>query len=156
MTHAIPVVYIDETGFESSTERRFAWARRGQRVVGYTDGRKRQRTSLIGGYFRRKLIAPLLYEGTCNTTLFNTWLEQQLMPVLPHGTILILDNATFHKSTATIALVNHAGHRLLFLPPYSPHLNPIEKLWANLKRQWQYQSHLSIDTLIASSTYLGD
>lgn len=149
-------MYLDETGFEASTHRPFAWARPGQRVIGYTDGNTRQRTSLIGGYCRRRLLAPMLYQGTCNTEVFNTWLEQQLLPVLPPDSVLVLDNAAFHKAVSTQTLVNSAGHRLLFLPPYSPHLNPIEKCWANLKRQWQYQAHLTLDELIESSHYLQD
>ena len=70
--------------------------------------------------------------------------------------MLILDNAAFHKANSTRAIVEQAGCHLLFLPPYSPHLNPIEKLWANLKRHWQNNADISLDELIKSSKYLCD
>ena len=95
----------------------------------------------------------MLFEGTCNTAVFNQWLEQMLLPQLLVGSILVLDNATFHQSRRTRELVEEAGCTLMFLSPYSPDLNPIEKLWANLKRAWRHASHLSLDELIASCNY---
>lgn len=147
-------MYLDETGFESSTERLYGWGRPGQRVYGYRQGGQRQRTSLIGGYLNHRLIAPLLFEGTCNTLLLNAWLTDHLLPALPAGSTLVLDNAAFHKAASTQAIVAQAGHQLLFLPPYSPHLNPIEKLWANLKHRWRQLSLLSLEQLVQSSGYL--
>lgn len=90
----------------------------------------------------------MLFEGTCNIHIFNEWIKQFLLPILKKPSVIILDNATFHKARSTLQLVKEAGHRLLFLPPYSPHLNPIEKLWANIKRTWQYSQHLSIEQII--------
>ncbi len=65
-------MFLDETGFESRTERQYAWVMPGKRVFGYVDGNKRKRTSLIGAYRDRRLIAPWLFEGTCNAAVFNT------------------------------------------------------------------------------------
>lgn len=104
--------------------------------------------SLLGAYLNKKLIAPMLFNGTCNTSIFNEWLKHFLLPSLTKPSVIILDNATFHKARSTLKLIKEAGHRLLFLPPYSPHLNPIENLWANIKRAWQYAQHLSIEQLI--------
>lgn len=75
----------------------------------------------------------MCFQGTCNTELFNAWLEQVLIPELKPGKVLILDNASFHRSERTKKLIEASGCRILFLPPYSPDLNPIEKYWANLK-----------------------
>jgi len=75
----------------------------------------------------------MCFEGTCDTSLFNAWLKQVLIPNLIAGQVLILDNASFHKSIESQKLVEAAGCRILFLPPYSPDLNPIEKYWANMK-----------------------
>lgn len=75
----------------------------------------------------------MCFEGTCDTDLFNTWLKQVLIPNLIPGQVLILDNASFHKSIESRKLVEAAGCKILFLPPYSPDLNPIEKFWANMK-----------------------
>lgn len=62
------------------------------------------------------------------------WIEQFLIPVLQPGQVVIMDNASFHKSEKTKNLINSAGCKVLFLPPYSPDLNPIERFWANLNR----------------------
>jgi len=84
---------------------------------------------------RGRVIAPLLYTGTMNSELFNHYLEHCLLPELEQGTVVIMDNASFHKSELTEQLIKDKGCRLLFLPPYSPELNPIEKIWAVLKSQ---------------------
>ena len=68
-----------------------------------------------------------------DTLLFNNWLEKYLCPALRKGQYVILDNASFHKSAKTRELVEKAGCYLLFLPKYSPDLNPIEHCWANFK-----------------------
>lgn len=146
------MVYLDETGFAPSTHRHHGWAAKGQRVRGLQSGQQRPRTSLIGAYLQRKLIAPMLFEGTCNTAVFNQWLEHMLLPELVTGSVLVLDNATFHTSKRTQELVQQAGCELLFLAPYSPDLNPIEKLWANLKRRWRALGG-SLDALIRESNY---
>jgi len=125
----------------------------GQTLIRFPQRQKRQRTSLIGGYLQQKLLAPLLFQGTCNTAGFNAWQEQALLLKRQPGTILILDNATFHRAESTRQLVLQAGCRLLFLPPDSPHLNPIEKWWGNVKRAWRYASHLSLDAFLKMSLY---
>jgi transposase len=150
---ARPIVYLDETGFAPGAHRTHGRAVRGAKVHGQWSAFQRPRTSLIGAYGAGKLIAPMLFEGCCNAQVFNTWLEQQLLPSLPCGSVIIMDNATFHKTPKTRQLVDDAGCEILYLPPYSPDLNPIEKLWANLKRRRSYQPNLSIDDLIRSSRY---
>lgn len=77
----------------------------------------------------------MIFEGTCHSELFETWVEKFLIKELIPGQIVIMDNATFHKSAKTKELIEQAGCQLLFLPPYSPDLNPIEKFWAWLKRK---------------------
>jgi transposase len=150
----LPMVYVDETGFAPSTCRVWGRAARGQRVYGTHDAQQRPRTSLIGGYAHHTLLAPMLFEGTCNTEVFNHWLEHMLLPTLRVGSVIIMDNARFHQSARTRELIDDAGCELVFLSPYSPDLNPIEKRWANLKRQWQYASHLTLDQFIKYCDYL--
>jgi transposase len=75
----------------------------------------------------------MCFEGTCDTDLFNIWLKQELLPNLTPGQVLILDNGSFHKSATTRKLVESYGCEIVFLPAYSPDLNPIEKYWANMK-----------------------
>ncbi len=98
--------------------------------------------------------ASFLFEGTCDTKVFNTWLEKELAPLLHDNHIVIMDNATFHKSQETRDIIKAAGCFVLFLPPYSPQLNPIEKLWANIKRAWKYEPQHSLDNILVSSNYI--
>ena len=82
----------------------------------------------------KKIIAPMCYKGSCDTELFNFWVEKFLVPKLSPGQIVVMDNASYHKSEKTKKLKEKAKCELLFLPPYSPQLNPIEIFWANFKR----------------------
>lgn len=75
------------------------------------------------------------FEGYADTYVFNLWIEKFLVSNLEPGLTVILDNASFHKSLRTIELIEGAGCRVLFLPPYSPDLNPIENIWAAIKAQ---------------------
>ncbi len=115
--------------------REYGWALKGQKVIGEISGKRYARESFVAGLNNGRIIAPFCYKGTCDTTLFNFWLATFLFPALTPGHILVMDNATFHKSEETRKLINAAGCQLLFLPPYSPDLNPIEKFWANLKNK---------------------
>jgi len=112
----------------------------GQTVLGMISGKRYQRESFIAGKVNSKIIAPFCFNGTCDTNLFNLWVEQFLVPELIPGQVIIMDNATFHKSKKTKELIELAGCRILFLPPYSPDLNPIEIFWANFKKL--VQKHL--------------
>lgn len=76
----------------------------------------------------------MCYTGNCDGELFHFWLENFLVPALKPGQVIIMDNAAYHKSEKTKKLIESVGCRLLFLPPYSPQLNPIEQYWANFKR----------------------
>ena len=78
-------------------------------------------------------MATMEYRGYCNTEVILSWVEQVLVPELEVGDVVIWDNASFHKSPKIKALIEEAGCELLFLPPYSPDLNPIEHFWAVLK-----------------------
>ena len=76
----------------------------------------------------------MVFNGSCNTQLFESWVEQFLIKELTPNKVVIMDNASFHKSQRTRELIESVGCKLIFLPPYSPDLNPIEKFWANMKR----------------------
>ena len=69
-----------------------------------------------------------------DSSLFAFWFEKQLLPALPPGAVIVMDNASFHRKAQFIPVAKKYGFRLIFLPPYSPELNPIENFWAWLKR----------------------
>ena len=92
-----------------------------------------ERTSIISASQQGKLVAPLVFQGSCNSEVVDTYFEKVLLPALPPGSVIVLDNARFHQSPTTFKLVAAAGCQLMFLPPCSPDLNPIEHLWAAFK-----------------------
>ncbi len=90
----------------------------------------------------------MLLERPCDREVFDAWLEQMLCPWLDDRHVVIMDNASFHKGPKTAALIGQAGASVLFLPPYAPELNPIEKDFANIKCRRQYNAEASIDDII--------
>jgi len=76
----------------------------------------------------------MVFNGSCNTELFEIWVEKLLIKELKAGQVVMMDNTAFHKSKKTKELIESVGCRLIFVPPYSPDLNPIEKFWDNMKR----------------------
>lgn len=126
-------MYVDETGFDAPLVREYAYTQVGQRVLGERTGKRFARTSLIAGLKAGKPIAPMEFKGYCNTDVVLTWVQEMLIPSLKPGDVVIWDNATFHKSNRLTRAFEQAGIGVLFLPPYSPDLNPIEHFWAWLK-----------------------
>ncbi len=110
------------------------WGKKSEKLVGKKSGKYYERTNIIAGYINHKSIAPMVFNGTCNTNLFETWVEKFLIKELKPGQFVVMDNAAFHKSVKTKELIESVGCKIIFLPPYSPDLNPIEKFWANIKR----------------------
>jgi len=113
--------------------RTHGYAKKGNRCFGTHDWGAKGRTNVIGALLGGCLLTISLFETTINTLIFNQWVLQDLMPKLPHKSIIILDNATFHKGEEMINALESVGHTILYLPPYSPDLNPIEKKWAQAK-----------------------
>jgi transposase len=90
---------------------------------------------LIAGLLNHKVIALITYKGYTDTQVFNVCSEQCLIPVLPPNCLIVMDSASFHKSEETQEIIETNGHTLLFFPPYSPDLNPIENYWAIIKEK---------------------
>jgi transposase len=128
------LVYIDESGIEMNICKERGWSKKGEKIVGKKSGKYYERTNIIAGYNNKEAIAPVVFNGSCNTRFFEAWVEQFLIKELKPGQVVVMDNASFHKSEKTKELIESVGCKLLFLPPYSPDLNPIEKFWANMKR----------------------
>ena len=127
-------VYIDEAGFDNYLYRQHARAPRGQKIHEKVKGRKYQRTSIVAGQMGHDIIAPLEYEGTMCGDFFEIWFEEHLLPMLPEDAVIILDNASFHRKKRLYEIARKRGRKIIFLPPYSPELNPIEHFWHWLKK----------------------
>jgi len=87
----------------------------------------------IGAILDFNILNVGLFEGNINADVFHAWVTQELLHSIPANSVLVMDNATFHKRSDSIAAIEKSGHSILFLPPYSPDLNPIEKKWAQAK-----------------------
>lgn len=127
------LVYLDESGIDKFLSRNYARAPRGEQVISEIRGKKYQRVSMIAAQCLKDVLAPFVFEGTTNSKIFNHWLEKCLVPELRPGQVVVMDNYCIHKTAKTYEIIEKAGCKILFLPPYSPDLNPIENLWAITK-----------------------
>lgn len=127
------LVYIDESGIDHSIIKENCWVKKGQEIVGNRTGKRRIRTSIIAALNLDNINAPMRLQGCTTSAVFVVWTEQFLVPSLKPGQVVIMDNAAFHKSPKIKQLIENAGCSLVYLPPYSPDLNPIENYWAVLK-----------------------
>jgi transposase len=141
---------MDESGFAHDMPRRRGYATMGQRCYGTCDWHAKGRTNVIGALLGSWLIAVGLFQGRINADSVLAWTRQVLLPQLPPQSVLILDNAAFHKQADFQNLLRQAGHTLDYLPPYSPDLNPIEHKWAQAKAI-RKQTHCSIEDLFRST-----
>lgn len=124
---------MDETGFNEPLIREYGYGKKGERLLGERTGKRFTRTSVIAGLKLNKSLAPMDFKGYCDTDVVLTWVKHWLIPKLEPGDTVIWDNASVHKSQKLSEAFKVAGINLLFLPPYSPDLNPIEQFWSWLK-----------------------
>ena len=122
-----PIVYIDESGFAHDMPRTHGYAVKGKRCFGTHDWQARGRINVIGALLGTARLTVGLFTGNINSDVFHGWLVDELMPKLPLASVLVMDNATFHKRSDTKKSIRQAGHFLEYLPSYSPDYNPIEK-----------------------------
>lgn len=143
------MVYLDESGFSHDMPRTHGYSFKGTRCFGTHDWGAKRRTNVIGALCAGFLLTATLFETTINTNIFNAWGIRDLIPKLAPESVVIMDNAAFHKSDQMKKALNEAGHTLLYLPPYSPDLNPIEHTWAQAKHI-RRTTQCSIDDLFTS------
>ena len=128
-----PLVYLDESGFAHDMPRLHGYSIKGSRCYGNHNWGAKGRTNVIGALLFGVLLTVCLFKTNVNTEIFSAWMIQDLIPKLPKNSVVIMDNASFHKGAAMQEAIIKADHTLLYLPPYSPDLNPIEKKWAHAK-----------------------
>jgi hypothetical protein len=113
--------------------RTHGYSLKGIRCYGSCDWHARGRINVIGACIDMAFINVVLFDGSINSDVFYAWVTNELLASLPAFSVVVLDNATFHKRQDIQDAITNAGHTLEYLPPYSPDLNPIEHKWAQAK-----------------------
>jgi hypothetical protein len=126
-------VYVDESGISAFLQREYDRAPHGNGVRDVKRGRKFERVNVIGALCGREYFGVECYRHTTDGAFFESCFEKRLLKEIPKGHTIIMDNAAFHRKKKPRKIARGKA-RLLFLPPYSPEYNPIEKSWANMKR----------------------
>jgi len=111
-----------------------ARAKRGIIIHGTKLGKRPKKVNVVAGLMGKKHVAVQCYEHTMTSEFFEVWFEEKLLTAIPKGAVVILDNASFHRKKQLYKIAKNHGIWVVFLPPYSPNFNLIEKSWANLKR----------------------
>ncbi len=127
------LVFLDEAGAHRAMTRAYARSPRGERVHGRVPRNRGTVTTMLGAMTLDGIVAIATIEGATSGAVFCAFVEQVLLPTLRPGQVVVLDNLGAHQVVRARELVEAKGARLLFLPQYSPELNPIEEAWAKLK-----------------------
>jgi transposase len=141
------LVFVDECRTKTNMTRVRGRARRGERVRDHAPFRHAGTQTFIAGLRCDRLVAPWVLDGPINRAAFDTCIETQLAPVLQAGDVVILDNLAVHRSPRAEAILREKGAWFLFLPPYSPDLNPIEMAFAKLKAHLRRIGARTLDAL---------
>jgi transposase len=140
------LVFIDETWTKTNMAPLRGWGTRGERLRAFVPHGHWKTLTFIAALRHDAITAPCVFDGPINGESFQRYVEQFLAPTLKHGDIVIMDNLGSHKSEAVNAAIRTAGARLLFLPPYSPDLNPIEQVFAKLKHLLRKAKQRTVET----------
>jgi len=152
-------VFIDEAGSNIAMTREYARSPCGERAHGAVPRNAGTVTTMIGALDITGVRAMMTVEGATDAEVFETFLERVLLRKLKPGDIVVLDNVGAHKTADVRRLIRAAGARLLYLPPYSPDLNPIELCWSKLKallREFGARTHEALDDAIGRGMDLID
>lgn len=127
------LVFLDESGVNLGMIRRYGRAVGGKRVVDHSPLTRPRGTTLLSAIRVNKVIAQTSYPGGTTKEKFRQYVQETLLPSLNPGDIVIMDNLAAHHAPEIAQLIAQAGAQVLYLPPYSPDFNPIEKLWSKMK-----------------------
>jgi transposase len=127
------LVFIDESGARTNLVRQYGRCLRGRRLVAYAPHGHWKTMTFVVALREEGLTAPMVLDGAMNGKAFLAYVQQVLAPTLQSGDLVVLDNLSSHKARGVREAIEKAGARLMYLPPYSPDLNPIELVFAKLK-----------------------
>ena len=141
------LIFIDETGTSTAMARVRGRAKRGHRLIGKVPHGHWKTMTFLAGLSPDGFVAPFVIDRPVNGDIFQDWIERCLVPVLKPGDTVIMDNLPAHKRDTVRTTIEAAGASLLYLPPYSPDLNPIEMAFSKLKALLRKASERTIDDL---------
>jgi len=132
-TQTEDLVFLDESGVTTSLTRLYGRAPRGVRVVDHVPQGHWKVLTILGALTRDGMLATMTVEAATDSEVFAAYISQVLVPRLGPGQVVVMDNLQAHKAAGIRELIEAAGCRVRYLPPYSPDLNPIEPAWSKLK-----------------------
>jgi transposase len=141
------LVFIDETWIKTNMTRLRGRALRGQRLVEKVPHGHWKTTTVIGALDHKGMRCSMTLDGPVNRDAFEAFVQQVLCPTLKAGDIVVMDNLSSHKGIGVQQLIEAVGARLLYLPPYSPDLSPIEPAFSKFKQLVRSASHRVMDIL---------
>jgi transposase len=141
------LVFLDETWATTALSPARGWAPKGERLVSAVPHGHWHTTTFVCGLRTTGLVAPLVLDGAINGAAFLAYIEQFLAPTLRPGDIVVLDNLSSHKVSGVREAIEAVGASVLYLPPYSPDLNPIELAFSKLKRLLREAAARTVEAL---------
>ena len=142
------LVFIDETATSTNMVRLRGRCPRGVRLIGHAPQGHWKTITFVAGLRHRAMVAPFVLDGPMNATAFLAYLQQYLVPTLKRGDLVIMDNLPVHKAPGVRKMIEAAGAALLYLPPYSPDLNPIEQAFSKLKAHLRKAAETTVPALM--------
>jgi transposase len=128
-------VFLDESSINTGMTRLYGRALTNERIYEYVPDVRFQRISVLSSIRYDGTLVPFVFEGTLNKELFKEYIDKLLAPTLSQSDVLIMDNSSVHKAKVVIDVLKKNKINFLFLPPYSPDLNPIELMWSKAKNK---------------------
>jgi len=144
------LVFIDETWIKTNMEPLRGWAPLGERLIAKAPHGHWKTSTFIAALRCDRIEAPWILDGPIDAEAFKAYVEKVLTPTLRPGDLVIMDNLGSHKGKAVRQAIRAAGAKLIFLPKYSPDLNPIEQVFAKLKHLLRKAAARTIETLTAA------
>lgn len=148
------LVFLDETGCQLNMDRTHARSPRGQRAHGKRPGNTRTTLTVLGVLTSHGLVDTMTVNSGTDKLVFDSFVEHVLLKWLEPGDVVVMDNLSAHYSSKALKMIEDAGATVMFQPPYSPHLNPIEMAWSKLKnllRAAKVRSRQDIEDVISKS-----
>ncbi len=145
--------FLDESSINLGMTRLYGWGFKNERVIDYVPDVRFERMSILSTVNATGEIHPFFYSGTLNGDLFRQYIEFVLAPALNPGDIVVMDNLSVHKVKGISEAIEAVGANVVYLPPYSPDLNPIELAWNEIKADLRKLKARSYESLSDALTY---